>query len=128
VSEKSGFTSVRLDGQAGMRNDRRVPTPTNIQCIGDLLAIRWDDESEDYLPMERLRAFSPSAEQQGERDLMGNQYGGSTQENFPGVTVTGWQPVGGYAIQLNFSDGHRTGLYTFGYLKKIAEVLGNGEA
>lgn len=73
--------------------------------------------------MERLRAFSPSAEQQGERDLMGNQYGGSTQDEFPGVKVVGWEPVGGYAIQLNFSDGHRTGLYTFDYLKQIAKAL-----
>lgn len=100
-----------------------VPRPQNIQCIGDVLAIRWDDDSEDFFPMERLRALSPSAEQQGERDLLGNQYGGSTQEEFPGVVVTGWLPVGGYAIQLNFSDGHRTGLYTFDYLKKIAAAL-----
>lgn len=112
-----------------MRNDPPVPTPkpTNIQCIGDLVAIRWDDDSEDYFPMERLRALSPSAEQQGERDLLGNQYGGSAQTEFPGVTVTGWQPVGGYAIQLQFSDGHQTGLYTFDYLKKIAEALKNAD-
>jgi DUF971 family protein len=36
------------------------------------------------------------------------------------VLVTGWQPVGGYAIQFEFSDGHRTGLYAFDYLKSLA--------
>ena len=100
-----------------------MTTPENIQCIGELVAIRWSDKTENYFPMERLRALSPSAEQQGERDLLGNQYGGSEQEQFPGVTVTGWQPVGGYAIQFSFSDGHQTGIYSFDYLKKIAEAL-----
>lgn len=90
------------------------------------MAIRWSDGSEDYLPMERLRAFSPSAEQQGERDLLGFQYGGSEKKEFPGVTVTAWTPIGGYAIQFHFSDGHRTGIYSFDYLKQIAEHLAQG--
>lgn len=98
-------------------------SPENIQCVGDVVAIRWSDNSEDYFPMERLRAFSPSAEQQGERDLLGRQYGGTDQASFPGVVVTNWQPVGGYAIQFFFSDGHQTGIYSFDYLKKIAEAL-----
>ena len=100
-----------------------TPVPEDIQLIGDLVAIRWSDASEDYLPMEKLRAFSPSAEQQGERDLLGRQYGGTDQTEFPGVTVTNWQPIGSYAIQFWFSDGHRTGIYAFDYLKKIAEAL-----
>jgi len=28
--------------------------------------------------------------------------------------------VGGYAIRFDFSDGHRTGLYSFDYLKRLA--------
>lgn len=94
--------------------------PTDIQLIGDTVAIRWSDGSEDYYSMERLRAFSPSAEQQGERDLLGNQLGGSQKREFPGVHVDSWTPVGGYAIQFHFSDGHGTGLYSFDYLKRIA--------
>lgn len=102
--------------------------PENIQCIGEIVAIRWSDESEDYLPMERLRAFSPSAEQQGECDLLGRQYGGTEQESFPGVVVTSWQPIGGYGLQFFFSDGHQTGIYSFDYLKKIAEILSEKES
>ena len=45
--------------------------PEHLEVIGDLLAIRWSDGSEDYLPVERLRAASPSAENTGERDLLG---------------------------------------------------------
>ncbi|MFT5192537.1 MAG: DUF971 family protein [Verrucomicrobiales bacterium] len=96
--------------------------PDDIQMIGDEVALRWSDGSEDYFKMELLRARSPSAENIGERDLTGKLHGGTSQTSFPGVQVTGWQPVGGYAIQFEFSDGHRTGLFAFDYLKTLASV------
>jgi len=100
-----------------------METPEEIQSIGGEIAVRWSGGQESYYPMERLRALSPSAENQGEKDLLGKVYGGTDQSEFPGVTVTGWQPVGGYGIQFLFSDGHSTGIYSFDYLKKIAEAL-----
>ncbi|HUF61537.1 MAG TPA: DUF971 domain-containing protein [Verrucomicrobiales bacterium] len=93
--------------------------PELIQVIGDEVAIRWDDGSETYYPMAYLRARSPSAETQGERDLLGQVIGGGGLRSFPGVRVTGWAPVGGYAIQFHFSDGHTTGLYSYAYLREI---------
>ena len=51
-------------------------TPVNIQLIGDEVAIVWDDGGESYFHPERLRAASPSAANQGERDILGNRYGG----------------------------------------------------
>ena len=98
-------------------------TPKQIDAIGNEIAIAWSDGSENYYPMERLRAASPSAENTGERDLLGNKIGGTDQKEFPGVTVTGWRVIGGYAIQFDFSDGHNTGLFGFDYLKKVGEVL-----
>jgi DUF971 family protein len=98
-----------------------MPTPTDIQLIGNLVAIKWSDGSEDYLEMERLRAASPSAENIGERDLTGTVHGGSSQTAFPGVTVTGWSVVGGYALLFRFSDGHATGIYPFSYLKELGK-------
>lgn len=93
----------------------------DIQIIGDELAVKWADGSDDFFKMDRLRAHSPSAETQGERDLLGNQISGDQQGvDFSGVTVTGWAPVGGYGIQFKFSDGHNTGIYSFDYLKEIA--------
>jgi len=97
--------------------------PTDIQAIGDEIAIKWSDDSEDFFPMERLRAFSPSAENMGEQDLLGRTYGGDSRKEFPGVRVTGWQAIGGYAVQFTFSDGHRTGLYSHDYLKQLAKFL-----
>jgi DUF971 family protein len=95
-------------------------TPDNVQIVGEFLAIHWLDGTEDFISMERLRAASPSAEQQGERDLTGIRYGGSDQTRFPGVVVTGWQVIGGYALLFAFSDGHRTGIYPYPLLKQIA--------
>jgi DUF971 family protein len=93
--------------------------PVNIQLIGQEVAIVWADGVETYLEFERLRAASPSAETQGERDIMGNQYGGDGPRKFPGVVVLGWEQVGNYAIRFDFSDGHRTGLYSYEYLRKL---------
>ncbi len=94
-------------------------SPANIQLIGDEVAIAWDDGAESYFLAERLRAASPSAETQGERDVLGNQYGGDSPRSFAGVRVTGWERVGNYAIRFDFSDGHRTGLYAYDYLRKL---------
>ena len=94
--------------------------PANIAAIGNEIAIAWDDGAETFIAMDRLRAPSPSAENVGERDLLGVKHGGSDQTDFSGVTVKGWRFVGGYAVQFEFSDGHNTGLYTFEYLKDLA--------
>lgn len=98
--------------------------PENIVLIGNEVAIKWKDGSEDYYPMEFLRAASPSAENTGEPDLLGNVHGGDDRTEYPGVTVIGWDMVGGYAIQFRFSDGHATGLYSYSYLKDLAALRG----
>jgi len=93
----------------------------DIQLIGIEVAIKWADGSENFYAMDRLRALSPSAETQGERDLLGNAISADQLgKDFSGVTVVGWNPVGGYGIQFHFSDGHKTGIYTFEYLRDIA--------
>jgi len=96
-----------------------MQTPRNIQLIGDEVAISWSDGAESYLRQDLLRRASPSAENLGERDVFGNQYGGGSKASHSGVRVVGWEQVGNYAIRFDFSDGHGTGLYTFDYLRKL---------
>ncbi len=100
-----------------------MKTPTNIQLIGQEIAIVWNDGTESFYPCDKLRAASPSAETQGERDILGQQYGGDSQRNFSGVTVVGWHFVGNYAVRFDFSDGHNTGLYAYDYLLKLTEHI-----
>jgi DUF971 family protein len=94
--------------------------PVNVQLIGSEVAIVWDDGVESYFAADQLRAASPSAETQGERDIFGQKYGGDGPRNFAGVQVLGWEQVGTYALRFDFSDGHRTGLYSYDYLRKLA--------
>lgn len=99
-----------------------MQAPTNIQLIGSEVAIRWADGTESFITMATLRAASPSAEVQGERDIFGHQYGGEAPKNFVGITVTTWERIGNYAIRFEFSDGHRTGLYSYDLLRKLGDL------
>ncbi len=100
-----------------------MKTPQNIQLIGSEVAIAWNDGTETYFPAGALRAASPSAETRGEQDILGNQYGGGAPGKFDGVQVLGWERVGNYALRFEFSDGHRTGLYSHDYLLQLAGKL-----
>jgi len=96
-------------------------TLEQIEAIGNTMVFKWSDGAEHLIPMERLRALSPSAENQGERDLLGNQYGGTPSKDYSSVRINRWEIVGNYALALFFNDGHRTGIYPFPYLREIGE-------
>jgi len=102
--------------------------PLDLQLIGREIALRWPDGTEDFLPGEFLRARSPSAENIGERDIFGQQYGGNGPKNFPGVEVSSWKYVGNYAVVFTFSDGHSTGIFTWKYLRALGEEVREGGA
>lgn len=96
--------------------------PLDVQVIGSEIAIRWSDATESYIAFKVLRANSPSAEVKGEQDIFGQQYGGEKPKDHSGVEVLGWEQVGNYALRFDFSDGHRTGLYSYALLKQLGEV------
>ncbi len=97
--------------------------PVNVQAIGDEVAIRWTDGGESYYPMELLRAASPSAENIGEKDLLGIVHGGSPATDYVGIRVVSWRAIGGYALQFEFSDGHNTGIFSYDYLQRLSKLL-----
>lgn len=97
--------------------------PVDIQILGDELAIKWDDGAETYLKLEAMRRACPCAGCQGERDVMGNLYKGPehpfTAQSFQLRRIN---PVGGYALQPVWADGHDTGMYTFAYIRRLGET------
>lgn len=97
--------------------------PKDIQLIGTELCIIWQDGRESYYPSEFLRKHSPSAQNIGEKDIFGNQYGGDGPKDFPGVTIEGWDYQGNYAMRPWFSDGHSSGLYSWQYLRDLEAKL-----
>src|SRR5690606_2180829 len=96
--------------------------PIDIQAVGNELAIRWDDGSESFIPLETLRRCCPCASCGGERDIFGNLMKGPPPRLGPGsFQIVRVVPVGGYAVQPIWGDGHATGLFSFEYLRRIAE-------
>jgi DUF971 family protein len=99
-----------------------VVKPVDIQQIGDELAIKWDDNTETYLKLEELRRHCPCAGCKGEMDVMGNLYKTPDRPLPPqAFQLRRISNVGGYAIQPSWADGHTTGLFSFEYLRRIAE-------
>lgn len=98
--------------------------PVDIQQVGNSLAIRWEDRSESFIPLERLRRCCPCAGCQGERDVMGNLYKGPEQTLSPrSFQLVRLNTVGGYALQPIWADGHSTGIFAFDYLKRVGEDI-----
>ncbi|UCF68947.1 MAG: DUF971 domain-containing protein [Acidobacteriota bacterium] len=95
------------------------PRPRAIEIFPNgEIGIAWDDGREDYLSARRLRQECPCAECvdeiTGERRLDPQ----SVSESLRALSIS---PVGSYAVQFQWSDGHQTGLYAFDRLRQIAE-------
>jgi DUF971 family protein len=93
--------------------------PTNIQQIGDELAIAWSDGSESFLRLQALRIGCPCAGCGGEPDVLGNIERPDVSYTPDSFVLRGWQIIGGYAWQPTWADGHGTGLYSFPYLQRL---------
>ncbi len=95
----------------------------NIQLIQNEIAIVWDDGTESYIPLERIRRYCPCAACVGEQDILGKTYKGpSTPYKTESFQLVSFNAVGGYAINFAWGDGHHSGIYPFGLLKKLAEI------
>ena len=92
----------------------RIPTKVILNKTKNLLTIVFDNT--DYqLSSEYLRVNSPSAE------VVGHSINDRIlQLNKQNVTITTIKAVGNYAIILNFSDGHNTGIYSWEHLYDIS--------
>ncbi len=75
-----------------------------------MLEIAFADGKRFSLPFEFLRVYSPSAEVRGHGP--GQEV---LQVGKQDVDITAVEPVGSYAVQLVFSDGHDSGLYSWDY-------------
>jgi DUF971 family protein len=101
--------------------------PLDIQHIGEELAIKWEDGTESFVPLKRLREACPCAGCKGEMDVMGNVYK-SPESRVAGspasFRLVRLERVGVYAVQPVWGDGHATGIYSFDYLRRVAEAAG----
>lgn len=92
-------------------------TPQEIRLSPDKKTLRVVFADHVFeLPAELLRVESPSAEVKGHGPEQKKIVGGKKD-----VTITAIEAVGSYAVQITFSDGHRTGIYSFTYLRELGE-------
>jgi DUF971 family protein len=97
--------------------------PQDIQQIGEELAIKWEDGSECFISLGKLRKCCPCAGCKGEMDVMGNLYKNPERPLSPAAfRLVRIERVGTYAVQPVWADGHATGIYSFDYLKRVAET------
>tara|TARA_Y100001949_G_C15703549_1_gene207763 strand:+ start:84 stop:419 length:336 start_codon:yes stop_codon:yes gene_type:complete len=95
------------------------------EIVNDLLVIKWEDEEESYIPFETLRNNCPCAECKGETDALGNLYMGQGEpKSDAGKNLLSVKPVGYYALQLTWGDGHDSGIYRFELLKELGDLSG----
>ena len=79
------------------------------------LEVTFRGEAPVRLSAELLRVFSPSAEVQGHGPGQEVLQTGKAE-----VGIAAIEPVGHYAVQISFDDGHSSGLYTWTYLAQLA--------
>jgi DUF971 family protein len=80
------------------------------------LEVTFADGARRSFGAEYLRVESPSAEVQG--------HGPGQRVIVPGkadVGISGLEPVGNYAVRILFDDGHDTGIYSWSYLRELAD-------
>ena len=95
----------------------------DLQQIGDELAVKWDDGSESFVKFEAMRRACPCAGCKGEVDVMGNLYKNPDKPLTPSAfKLERLARVGGYAVQPFWADGHSSGLFSFEYLKAVADA------
>ncbi len=97
-------------------SSERVPTAITLHQKSRILEISFADGRSFRLPYEFLRVYSPSAEVRGHgpgQEVL--QVGKRT------VEIRSVEPVGSYAVQPAFSDGHNTGIYSWDYLYELGE-------
>ena len=93
-----------------------APAGLELRRASRLLVVREADGALLELPCEYLRVFSPSAELRGHGLAEPMLVGGKRTVNIERI-----EPVGHYAVRLVFDDGHDTGLYTWDFLREMAQ-------
>ena len=96
---------------AGLKANSPTPQALTVHAQSRVLEVSFSDGAAFRIPFELMRIYSPSAEVQGH---------GPGQEVLQTgkrlVELRGLEPVGNYAVQPTFSDGHDTGIFSWDYL------------
>ena len=96
---------------AGLQSGAPTPQALTVHNQSRVLEVVFSDGAVFRIPFELMRIYSPSAEVQGHGP--GQEVLQTGKRN---VDLAGLEPVGNYAVQPSFSDGHDTGIFSWDYL------------
>jgi DUF971 family protein len=96
---------------AGLDSSTPLPRDITVHQQSRILEVSFSDGATFQIPFELMRVYSPSAEVQGHGPGQEVLQTGKRE-----VDMVGLEPVGNYAVQPSFSDGHDTGIYSWEYL------------
>ncbi len=96
---------------AGLQSGAPTPQDITVHSQSRVLEVAFSDGARYRIPFELMRVYSPSAEVQGHGPGQEVLQTGKRE-----VTLSALEPVGNYAVQPTFSDGHNTGIFSWDYL------------
>ena len=99
------------------------PTNITLNKPEETLEIDWDDGLRSRYPLSQLREACPCVECRGGHANMGMAHApDDILKLVPSRSymITGLSPVGNYALQPSWDDGHETGIYTWEYLRVLS--------
>ena len=99
---------------AGLRSDTPSPQALTLHGASRVLEIGFSDGSTYRIPFEQMRIYAPSAEVQGHGPGQEVLQTGKRE-----VGIDALEPVGHYAVQPTFSDGHSSGIFSWSYLHRL---------
>jgi DUF971 family protein len=94
-----------------MNGSPRQPTTITVHQRSRVLEVGFDGGESFRIPFELMRIYSPSAEVQGHGPGQEVLQTGKRE-----VELSALDPVGNYAVQPRFSDGHDSGIFSWDYL------------
>ena len=100
-----------MDPMAGLAQDTPTPVEMTVHGRSHVLEVAFSDGARFRIPFELMRIYSPSAEVQGHGPGQEVLQTGKRE-----VELVELKPVGNYAVQPTFSDGHDTGIFSWDYL------------
>jgi DUF971 family protein len=99
--------------------DETIVQPISIKkSTPDTLNILWDDDHQTTFSLEQLRRMCPCATCSGENLLLHHFPAQPAPITAESIKLEALQPVGSYAIQAVWGDGHNAGIYTWEYLRE----------
>jgi DUF971 family protein len=112
------MTSLTSNSDNGSNQADAWPTDITLDPDKTTLSVTFDTGHTVALPAELLRVMSPSAEVQGHSPEQRVTVAAKRH-----VRIKDIRPIGNYAIQIVFDDGHDTGYFRWGYLFDLGTRL-----